>query len=77
MFAYVHNFQAHNPDKEVSGMLLYAKTQEEIVPNDTIKLHGNMFTIRTLDLNCDFVNICHELDAIAASAYHATHADFG
>ncbi len=77
MFAYVHNFQAHNPDKEVSGMLLYAKTQEEIVPNDTVKLHGNMFTIRTLDLNCDFVNICHELDAIAASAYHATHADFG
>ena len=46
-------------------MLLYAKTQEEIFPDDTIKLHGNVFSIRTLDLNCDFAKICQELDAIA------------
>ena len=67
IFAYVHNFQAQNPDKEVSGMLLYAKTQEEIFPDDTIKLHGNVFSIRTLDLNCDFAKICQELDAIATT----------
>lgn len=55
-------------DKEhkgnVDGMLLYAKTQEEIVPDDEIKKKdGNVIFFRTLDLNTDFETIKRRLDS--------------
>ena len=47
----------------VDGMLLYAKTQEEIVPDDKIKKKdGNTIYFRTLDLNTDFEAIKKRLD---------------
>lgn len=48
----------------VDGMLLYAKTQEEIVPDDSIKKKdGNIIYFRTLDLNTDFETIKKRLDS--------------
>ena len=42
---------------EVSGMLLYAKTDEEIIPNNQYLMSGNKISVRTLDLDCDFTEI--------------------
>lgn len=48
----------------VDGMLLYAKTQEEIVPDGKINLKdGNTIYFRTLDLNTDFESIKDRLDS--------------
>lgn len=50
---------------EVSGMLLYAKTDELIQPNNTYMMSGNKIIIRTLDLNCEFSKIANQLNSIA------------
>ena len=48
----------------VDGMLLYAKTQEEIVPDGQMKRKdGNYIYFRTLDLNTDFETIKKRLDS--------------
>lgn len=56
-----------NLDKEhsgyVDGMILYAKTQESVVPDNKIVLHdGNTIYFRTLDLNQPFEDIKRQLD---------------
>lgn len=58
-----------NLDKEhsgcVDGMLLYAKTQESVVPDNKIVLHdGNTIYFRTLDLNQPFEDIKRQLDCL-------------
>ena len=48
----------------VDGMLLYAKTQEDIVPDGQMKRKdGNYIYFRTLDLNKDFKSIKERLDS--------------
>lgn len=48
----------------VDGMLLYAKTQEDIVPDGQMKRKdGNYIYFRTLDLNEDFQSIKERLDS--------------
>jgi len=49
----------------VSGMLLYARTDEEIQPDHTYMMSGNRISVKTLDLNCDFREIARQLNAIA------------
>ena len=63
IFTYVKNKATKGG--EVSGMLLYAKTDEEIYPNNEYQMSGNKITVRTLDLNCEFENIVAQLDEIA------------
>ena len=46
-------------------MLLYAKTDEDIYPNNEYRMSGNKVTVRTLDLNCDFEEIAAKLNGIA------------
>jgi 5-methylcytosine-specific restriction enzyme subunit McrC len=62
IFTYVKNRAAKGG--EVAGMLLYAKTDEEIYPDNEYKMSGNKVTVRTLDLNRDFEAIASQLDAI-------------
>ena len=50
---------------EVSGMLLYARTDEEIQPDHTYMMSGNRISVKTLDLKCDFREIARQLNAIA------------
>ncbi len=66
IFTYVKNKEAQlsNEPHEVSGMLLYAGTDESIQPNNTYYMSGNKISVRTLDLNCDFPSIKRQLDGI-------------
>ena len=66
VFTYVKNKQIEVPDGEVSGMLLYARTDEELLPNNTYKMSGNSISVKTLDLNQDFKLIKEQLDEIAS-----------
>lgn len=67
IFTYVKNKDTEFGDKphEVSGMLLYARTDEDILPNNTYLMSGNRISVRTLDLNCDFAEIAAQLNFIA------------
>lgn len=66
IFTYVKNKEYELRDKqhEVAGMLLYAKTEEEIQPDQKYKMSGNRISVRTLDLNLDFAEIRKQLDGI-------------
>lgn len=63
IFTYVKNKAVLGGD--VSGLLLYAKTDEDIQPNNTYMMSGNRISVKTLDLNCDFSEIAAQLNAIA------------
>ncbi len=63
ILSYVKNKEAHVSGK-VSGILLYAKTDESVTPNQRFKILGNTFCVKTLDLNNEFSNLKSELDAI-------------
>ena len=66
IFTYVKNKEIELSDKshEVSGMLLYAKTDEKLVPNQKYTMSGNVICIKTLNLNQDFSLIKKQLDDI-------------
>lgn len=51
-------------------MLLYARTDEEVLPDNTYKMSGNTISVKTLDLNQDFELIKGQLDEIAMGLYH-------
>ncbi len=66
ILSYVLNHDK-NHSGTTDGMLLYAKTDEEITPNGHMKWKdGNMIYYRTLDLNCTFEQIKKQLDSIPA-----------
>lgn len=67
IFTYVKNKEVELSDKPhiVSGMLLYAKTDEMVFPEHTYQMSGNTISVRTLDLDCDFAKIANQLDEIA------------
>ena len=48
-------------------MLLYAKTDEVVLPNNEYKMGGNAISVKTLDLDCDFHEIKAQLDDIVCS----------
>ena len=68
IFAYVKNkeYELREQSHKVSGMLLYAKTDEEIFPDNVYQMSGNQITVKTLDLNLPFEDIARQLDEIAA-----------
>ena len=49
----------------MSGMLLYAKTDEEIQPDAVYQMRGNQISVKTLDLNRPFSEIKAQLNKIA------------
>ena len=68
IFTYVKNKeveQKDRPHEPISGMLLCAKTDEEIYPDNDYKMSGNSICVHTLDLNVDFPKIKEQLDGIA------------
>ena len=66
IFTYVKNKDAEFGDEPhtVSGMLLYAATDEAIQPDSTYQMSGNKISVKTLDLNRDFSEIAKQLNAI-------------
>lgn len=68
IFAYVKNLALTlTPEQSVAGLVLYARTDEKIQPDNLYRLSGNEISLRTLDLNCDFSEIRAQLDGIAES----------
>ena len=64
IFAYVKNRDVGNTGN-VAGLLLYAKTDEDITPDMTVVMSGNQIGAKTLDLNCEFKDISTQLKSIA------------
>lgn len=68
IYAYVKN-EDKSHSGEVSGMLLYAKTTEDILPSLSVPIGGNQISARTLDLNKEFMEIAFSLDSIARMTF--------
>ena len=65
IFTYVKNQDKDNTGK-VAGVLLYAKTDEDVIPKDfKYNIGGNQIEASTLDLNKDFSEIAKQLDQLA------------
>lgn len=64
IFTYVKNKDVRSTGN-VSGVLLYARTDEEIVPDHDYSLGGNKISVKTLDLNTDFSAIAQQLNLLA------------
>ena len=67
IFAYVKNkeYSLTGTNHKVSGMLLYARTDEPIQPDSLYLMSGNKIVVKTLDLNVDFSEIRSQLNQIA------------
>lgn len=71
IFTYVKNreYQFGEIENTVSGMLLYAKTDDTIQPDHVYQMHGNQISVRMLDLNRPFSEIAEQMDKIAESHF--------
>ena len=71
VFTYVKNKEHELMDTShtVSGMLLYARTDESIIPDNEYHMSGNTISVKTLDLNTDFTSIAAQLNAIVESFF--------
>ncbi len=73
IFTYVKNRDKAGSG-HVSGVLLYAKTDEEITPDCDYLMSGNRISVKTLDLNTDFSKIAIQLDELACSYFSVEEA---
>ena len=66
IFSYVKNRDAafEGRPHRVSGMLLYAATDEAIQPDGVYQMSGNQISVKTLDLNREFAEIAAQLNQI-------------
>lgn len=51
----------------MSGLLLYAKTEDDRTLDFTYQMSGSCISVQTLDLDCDFAEIARQLNGIADS----------
>lgn len=63
IFAYVKNMDVHQ-NGTVSGMLLYAKTQETMQPKNKFSISGNQIEVNFLDLSQPFSQVSAQLEEI-------------
>lgn len=73
IFTYVKNQDKDNTG-DVAGILLYAKTDEDIAPDVMFNMGGNQIGAKTLDLNKEFSLIAAQLDKIAEDYFGVTAA---
>ena len=66
IFTYVKNKEEELKNKSftISGMLLYARTDDDVIPDEVYRMSGNTIAVKTLDLNQDFEIIKIQLDEI-------------
>lgn len=74
IFTYVKNreYQFGETESTVSGMVLYAKTDALIQPDQVYRMHGNRISVKTLDLDLPFEQIVGQLDKIAETHFPGT-----
>lgn len=72
VFTYVKNKDAAYGAQPhtVSGILLYAQTEEAVQPDHAYRMSGNKISVRTLPLNRPFKEIAARLDGIVAEHFH-------
>lgn len=63
IFAYVKNKDVNNTGN-VSGLLLYAKTDNDMELDNEYSMSGNIIGVKTLDLDCDFEKVKEQLNEI-------------
>ncbi len=68
IFTYVKNKDVRH-DGSVSGILLYAKTDEEEALDQNYSMSGNKISVKSLDLGQEFAGIKETLDKIAEGLY--------
>ena len=61
---YVKNLAAAQSEDVVAGLLLYAKTDEKLVPDEDSQMDGSQISVKTLDLGQDFAVIKEQLDKV-------------
>lgn len=64
VYTYVKNLDKERTGN-VSGMLLYARTDEVMLPHNSYKMGGNKISVDTLNLDCEFEEIRKQLNGIA------------
>ncbi|HFR3337763.1 TPA: 5-methylcytosine-specific restriction endonuclease system specificity protein McrC, partial [Streptococcus suis] len=71
IFTYVKNqaYRLSDSNDTVAGMLLSAKTDIDIQPNQVYQMHGNQISVKNLDLNLQFASIAEQLDDIITSHF--------
>lgn len=74
IFTYVKNktSEMKTSPSNVSGMLLYAKTDEKIQPDNTYRMSGNTISVKTLDLNQEFTGTKTQLNEIVQDYFGIT-----
>lgn len=72
IFTYVKNktSELNSDPQDISGMLLYARTDDAVQPDQEYKLSGNQISVKTLDLNQDFNCIKNQLDDIVKEFFN-------
>ena len=66
IFTYTKNKSLEvDSSKKVSGLLLYAKTDDFTQPDHSYSMSGNQISVKTLDLDCDFSEVKRQLNDIA------------
>ena len=68
IYSYVSN-TARGTSGKVSGILLYAKTDEPVTPDGDYTISGNRISVKTLDLSQRFEGIQAQLESIASALY--------
>ncbi len=68
MYAYVKNSDPEHTGN-VAGVVLYAKTDEAVTPNEDFNLGGNTVSLKTLDLNLEWNAIAEQLDGFCDGLY--------
>ena len=68
IYSYVQNLDAKHTGN-VGGLLLYAKTDEDVTPDGMVEIGNNWIGAKTLDLNVDFRVIAAQLDKIASDFF--------
>lgn len=64
IYTYVKNFDKERTGN-VAGMLLYARTDEVVLPHNSYRMSGNKILVDTLNLDCEFEDIKKQLNGIA------------
>ena len=66
IFTYVKNkeIELAGTEQRVAGMLLYAGTDDDVLPDQSYSMSGNRISVKTLDLNRTFPEIEKQLKEI-------------
>lgn len=65
IFTYVKNKDKYATGN-VAGVLLYAKTNEAITPDNSFMIGGNLISLKTLDLGRDWSEITDQLESVCS-----------